>query len=319
MTAVTPVGTYIDPDNTSQTGSTYKTSIDGAIRAGKRVTDRFAPRAVTSPNMTVVVDPGWLWNGTTQTLTETTSQTSGTITAPVSNPRIDRIVGDNTTGAISIVTGTPAGSPVAPAVPSGKFPIAQIALTTGTTSITDAIISDERAFPSSAAGTSGPVSVTGGSVIAAGNFTVVLPGSPAYAAYEVYLLFAVGTNNVQLAMGLTDDVGSSLTTQWSYLSGNSSTSSSSTQHGSASDAQLAQALNSAGGSLKMTINAPQGASQPITGVWQASWLDQGGAFTWHASGSFRSSLLVGSSYLNKLVFHASSGNITATVRVVGIP
>ena len=56
-----------------------------------------------------------------------------TLVAPVTNPRIDRVVVDLFTGVASVVAGTEAASPVAPDVPPGKVAAAQIALATSMT------------------------------------------------------------------------------------------------------------------------------------------------------------------------------------------
>lgn len=94
--------------------------------------------------MSILVDAGSLFaNGA---IVSNNQQNSATITAPVSNPRIDRVVINGTTGVISIVTGTPAGSPVAPAITAGSFPCAQILVQTSSTSITNSMITDERTF-----------------------------------------------------------------------------------------------------------------------------------------------------------------------------
>ena len=92
--------------------------------------------------MAVIVDAGVILNGIT--LTEVAAQSTGTITAPVTNPRIDRVVIDILTGAVSVITGAEAGSPTAPAITAGKLPIAQVALATSTTTITNALLTDER-------------------------------------------------------------------------------------------------------------------------------------------------------------------------------
>ena len=71
-------------------------------------------------------------------------QRSAAITAPGSNSRIDRIVADRMTGAVSIITGTPGTTPAAPALTSGVIPIAQVLITSSTTAITNSMITDER-------------------------------------------------------------------------------------------------------------------------------------------------------------------------------
>lgn len=94
--------------------------------------------------MTVIVDAGAVfYNGA---LTEKAVQTL-TFTAPTTNPRIDRIVLDPTTGIASKVAGTEAASPSPPAIPPGKTPIAQVALSVGQMAITNSNITDERVIP----------------------------------------------------------------------------------------------------------------------------------------------------------------------------
>ena len=100
---------------------------------------RVAPRA-----MTVTLDPGMLLGS--GSIVSQGTQVSGTITAPVSNPRIDLVTISSSTGALSIVDGTEAASPAAPACPAGSAPIAQIALSVGQASIINSNITDVRTF-----------------------------------------------------------------------------------------------------------------------------------------------------------------------------
>jgi hypothetical protein len=102
----------------------------------------FRPHAEATPAMTVRLDAGKLFDGAT--LTNVAAQSTGAITAPVGNPRIDRVVVDRITGAVSVITGTPAGSPAPPAITAGKLPVAQVLLQTSSTVITDSMITDER-------------------------------------------------------------------------------------------------------------------------------------------------------------------------------
>lgn len=147
------VATFLQPDYTTQSGSAYPLAIDASMAVMKRIAAAFAPHAQSTPNMTVRIDAGTLQVGTT--LTEVAAQNTGTITAPVGNPRIDRIVVDSVTGAVSVVTGTPAGSPSAPAIPAGKIPVAQVLLQTSSTSIANSMITDERVPGRSELGTIG--------------------------------------------------------------------------------------------------------------------------------------------------------------------
>lgn len=71
-------------------------------------------------------------------------QRTAAITAPVSNSRIDRIVVDRITGAVSVITGTPGATPTVPTLTTGVIPVAQVLLTSSTTAISNSMISDER-------------------------------------------------------------------------------------------------------------------------------------------------------------------------------
>jgi hypothetical protein len=136
------VATFSQNDFTADDPATYKAKLDGNVSVLAGIAAQFAAHEVTTPNMTVKVDAGALLvNGALVTQAQ---QTTGTITAPVTHPRIDRIVIDATTGAISVVTGTPGASPSAPAIPAGKLPCAQVLLQTSSTVITNSMITDER-------------------------------------------------------------------------------------------------------------------------------------------------------------------------------
>lgn len=128
--------------NYTQNAAAYPTNIDAAINAMAGPGFAFAPSAQDTPNMTVRVEAGAVLNGST--LTEISAQSTASIAAPTTNPRIDRVVYDKLTGAVSVVTGTPAASPSAPAIPTGKMPCARVLLSVGQTAITNAAITDER-------------------------------------------------------------------------------------------------------------------------------------------------------------------------------
>lgn len=140
------VATFAQPDRTTQSGSAYPANIDASIAVLARLGQAFAPHAQGTPDMTVRVDAGFIFDGAA--LTEIAAQSTGTITAPVTNPRIDRVVVNMLTGAVSVVTGTEAASPVAPAIPAGFLPLCRIALATSTTSIGNSLLTDERTLKS---------------------------------------------------------------------------------------------------------------------------------------------------------------------------
>lgn len=145
------VAKFLQPNNATQSGSAYKNSIDASIAVLARMAASFAPHendtgSPATPDMTVRLDAGVLWDASGPTLTEVAAQSTGTIAAPSANPRIDRIVVDAATGAVSVITGAEAASPTAPAIAEGKIPVCQVLLDDSppTTEITDALITDER-------------------------------------------------------------------------------------------------------------------------------------------------------------------------------
>jgi len=88
----------------------------------------------SSPNMTLLVQAGTVFFGTTKV--EYAGGNSGSFTAPATNPRIDLLY-LNSSGSLVILQGTEAGSPVAPAYPSNAVPICEVYLRVGTTAIHD--------------------------------------------------------------------------------------------------------------------------------------------------------------------------------------
>ena len=144
------VSTFLQTDFSGQSGSTYFPTLDGDIRVMSRLAAAFAPHETIPASMTVAIDAGSLLSA--NTVVEVAAQTTATIVAPTTNPRIDRIVIDRLTGAVSTVTGTEATTPVAPALPAGKLPVASVRLNPGVTAITNAMVTDERVAIVSAAG-----------------------------------------------------------------------------------------------------------------------------------------------------------------------
>ena len=136
------VSTPIQPDYTTQDGSTYKANIDGAIDVAKRMGWAFAPHAQSTPDMTVRLETGHIWNGASRV--DVAAQSTGTISAPTTNPRNDLVVIDRATGGVSVITGTEGASPSDPALTTDKMPVARVKLTVGMTEITNADLDDVR-------------------------------------------------------------------------------------------------------------------------------------------------------------------------------
>lgn len=124
----------------------YPTPVDQSATnwaVAQRIVGPFAPHAQLVPDMTVALESGHLLSGTN--LTEVNAQSTPAISPPTSGFRIDRIVVDRNSGAVSVVTGT-ANSLTPPAIPIGKLPVARVSVQDNTTAITNDLIVDERAL-----------------------------------------------------------------------------------------------------------------------------------------------------------------------------
>lgn len=142
---------YILPNWSAQTDSSdYKNSLDAAAAKHDLIAGQFYAHEADVQDMTVVIDGGRLMYA--GALVIQPQQITTVITAPVTNPRIDRIVITESTGAYSIVTGTEAVTPVAPDIPGGSLPCVQFQLETTTTVITNNLLIDERVGSGSSGG-----------------------------------------------------------------------------------------------------------------------------------------------------------------------
>lgn len=137
---------FQQPDSTTESPSVFGGKVDAslALLAGSPTGNMFACHEQTSPNMTIRVEGGVIIDDVT--LTVVAAQNTGTITAPATNPRIDRVVMNILTQAVSIVTGTQAASPTAPAIPASSISLCQARIETSSSIITNSMITDERAI-----------------------------------------------------------------------------------------------------------------------------------------------------------------------------
>ena len=69
------VSTFTQPDYTAQSGAAYKGNLDGAADVLKRLAASFAPHAQSTPDMTVRLAAGAVFDGAT--LSEVAAQSSG--------------------------------------------------------------------------------------------------------------------------------------------------------------------------------------------------------------------------------------------------
>ena len=118
--------------------------VDADLSVLARIGASFAPHASDPLAMAMVLDPGHLMAG--GSLVEVDVQLVQGFSAPVSSPRIDRVVVDQATGIALVLAGVEAAVPVAPALPAGVVPVAQVRLAPGRSVITNEDIIDERDF-----------------------------------------------------------------------------------------------------------------------------------------------------------------------------
>ena len=198
MSGTNPVGTFAPTNVTSQAPAPYFPNNDGNWAVAARAVDQFAPHPASPAAMSVVIDAGFVDAVTPagqQTITEV-AQTTVTIGAAPSSPnnRIDLVVIDAGTGVASVVAGTPASSPSAPAIPAGKRQICQVSVPNGTTAIAASQITDLRAvWGHFARGI--PFAVAGGTADAlTGTFTPATPAESAALDGTIWRVRAAAAN-----------------------------------------------------------------------------------------------------------------------------
>lgn len=121
------------------TGPVSATSGDVVVTSGA-VTNQ----GTSATDMIVTTLDGTLRNRDTGAQITVNSTNTTIATADATNPRIDLIQVNTTSGAVSGKTGTAAASPAAPAPDNGNIAIAQVAVAANTTAITNANITDRR-------------------------------------------------------------------------------------------------------------------------------------------------------------------------------
>jgi hypothetical protein len=148
--------------------------------------DSLAVTQNSPAGLSILVSSGWAAIvGTTQANMGTyVGYNDGTVvlsitTADPTNPRIDRVcltvndayyTGALNNAVLQVVAGTPAGSPVAPALPANSISLATVAVGAGATAITNANITDTRVLVTTNIPESGDISsVTAGTGLSGGG------------------------------------------------------------------------------------------------------------------------------------------------------
>ncbi len=135
-------------------------------------------------------------------------------TADPTNPRIDRVcltvndayyTGALNNAVLQVVAGTPAGSPVAPALPANSISLATVAVGAGATAITNANITDTRVLVTTNIPESGDISsVTAGTGLSGGGSSGAVTLSLDYKAATTLTLNAqTGTTYTTVAADAT--------------------------------------------------------------------------------------------------------------------
>lgn len=129
------------PDLNNQSSIEYRGNIDLTSPG------QFFPFANDPATMAVEISPGVIWAvGATQTVAaEKAQQSTGLLTAPSVNPRIDIVSVTRVGGVLAVEIGAENPSPVDPEIDTtAVIPICRIRLATSTTEITSALIDDLR-------------------------------------------------------------------------------------------------------------------------------------------------------------------------------
>lgn len=123
-------------------GINSKTILNGVKKYG--VISGLAVSAQTVPDMSVQVSSGYFQNESKII----PSSGSVSVSINIADPTYDRydLISVNSTGTIVYTAGIAAVQAVPPAIPAGNVALAYILVTTGTTSITNAVIYDLRVF-----------------------------------------------------------------------------------------------------------------------------------------------------------------------------
>jgi len=140
---MTLANTFAPTNCTTQTFPSWQAGIDSNAAAVAFAAAAWQP-TVTGTDMVVHVASGTV--PTSAGVTAVAAQTVTLATANATNPRIDLVVLDRVTGTIAAVTGTPAATPAAPAVPAGKLPCCQVTVRAATTTILGNDGTDTRAL-----------------------------------------------------------------------------------------------------------------------------------------------------------------------------
>lgn len=177
-----------------------------------------------TPAMAVQVAAGWgaiVGNYTTnmgvyQFYNDAATQLTIT-TANPTNPRIDRVVvtvndsyytGSTNNVTFTVVAGTPAGSPVAPATPTNSISLATVAVAAGATSIVNANITDTRTSVTTNLPVGDLTEVQGGTGI------TVVSGTGPIPVVSVDATVIAGYTTTATAAGTTVLTAASTTTQF---------------------------------------------------------------------------------------------------------
>lgn len=166
------------------TGVSPSGSTGIAARPGVRYGTGDPLKVAASSGMNITVNAGVAWVQGTASATAgmytcclDTAATLTVATSDPTNPRIDNVIAQITdvgssssTTVVTLQTGTPAASPVAPTLPANSLLLAQIAVAASTSSITAGNITDKRVWTAASGGITPMANVSGGISGMAGQY-----------------------------------------------------------------------------------------------------------------------------------------------------
>lgn len=152
--------------------ASYEADLDNlvqGVRGNGIIPSGVAVSAQATPNMTVKVSSGSAVYG--KALLTIAAVSSLTIAAANTTPRTD-LVSMNSSGVISVTTGTPGTTPKPPPLPATSVMLAYVSVPSATAAITNALIFDRRILINAEASGLLPANVSVGGKLAFTHFTV---------------------------------------------------------------------------------------------------------------------------------------------------
>ena len=144
--ALVDLGATSEPGTPVWKEVAYHASIGQVLAYGPIVNNLFVVSGLYTTadgtDLILSVSPGTIRNSTSGAVVVAPAVQTVTVVADGTNPRIDLVQVNTTTGVVTFVAGTPAVSPVAPVAAAGNVGLALVAIAAGATSVSQSNVTD---------------------------------------------------------------------------------------------------------------------------------------------------------------------------------